>query len=468
MKFRVISAVTALALVAFAGVALARNPHCAGGIQYVVQALRDKEKSDGHEDYVREMNKAVDQLSQCAGEDPADYEAVGYLGWAYAELDSAGPAGEAFQKAADAATAKGDKKKIDAILANRDHYWSIAYNDGIAAIKDGQGLIDAGAKSDAHPKFMLAVERLTKAKLLRPGNALTLRNLATAYALDGDFSNAETVLRNGLTEAAKDTAVAGLNEALKTVRQNRANGLLEAKEYDQAIAYYEELTKAEPTNPDLFNGLGSAYFSRAGTKADAAKKADFKASADAYAKASTLKPEDADLAFNAALGYQNAGDLAAAESQWRAVIQKRPGDADALSSFGSVLADEKKYDEAQKVLLQAIDTKPDEKIFFRQLGAVYSKAGNNVKSTELLIAYMAMNKGTPVADAAGASKAAKAGSAAANTAGSMGAPDKVLEWDDTSGGGKLQTWLYTKKKVAFTFNTAGALVQKSDWSAPTK
>ena len=99
---------------------------------------------------------------------------------------------------------------------------------------------------------------------------------------------------------------------------------------------------------------------------------------------------------------------------------------------------------------------------------MYSKAANNEKSTEMLLVYMAMNKGTALADAAGAAKGAKAGSAAANTLGAMGAPDKVLEWDDSAGGGKLQTWVYPGKQLAFTFNAAGVLIRKSDWSAAKK
>src|SRR5436190_7964656 len=124
---RFMVAVASIAVLLFgAGVASARNPHCAGGIQYVVQGLRDKDRGMT-EDYQREMNKAVDQLTQCSTEDPADLEAVGYLGWALAEVDSCGPAGAAFQKAIDGLTAKGDKKKVDPVAANRDHYWSAAY-----------------------------------------------------------------------------------------------------------------------------------------------------------------------------------------------------------------------------------------------------------------------------------------------------------------------------------------------------
>jgi tetratricopeptide (TPR) repeat protein len=468
LKLRsLVSLAAAAVCLAWAGTALARNPHCAGGIQYVVQGLKDKERGNT-EDYAREMLKAVDQLTMCSSEDSADFEAMGYLGWALAEIDSAGPAGAAFQKAAAEALAKGDKKKIEGILANRDHYWSIAYNEGIKNIQDGQQLADADAKAEAHDAFAKAITALTRAKLLRPGHAQTLRNLATAFAMDNDFDRAETVLRNGQTEAARDTSVRQLDEALRTVRANKAGALLTANKFEEAVAYYTDLTQQEPGNADLWNGMGNAHFKLAETRQDAARKAEFKSSGDAYAKAYQLKSDDANLVFNAALAYQYAGELPSAEAQWRLVLVKTPNDADALSSLGSVLADEKKFEDATRVLLKAISIKPEEKVYYRQLGAVYSKAGNNPKSTEMLIVYMAMSKGTTAADPVATAKAARAGSAAANTLAAMGSPDKVLEWDDTTGSGKLQTWVYVAKQLAFTYNTAGLLVQKSDWAAAKK
>ena len=119
MTYRQTVAAGAAALLLVAGVASARNMHCAGGIQYVVQGLKDKERGN-LEDYHREMNKAVDQLVACANEDPADLEALGYLGWAYAELDSAGPAGQWFQKSIDGLCSKGDKKKCEIVTTNRE------------------------------------------------------------------------------------------------------------------------------------------------------------------------------------------------------------------------------------------------------------------------------------------------------------------------------------------------------------
>src|SRR5262245_34815569 len=99
--------------------------------------MRDKDKGDT-ESYSRQMNKAVAELEQCTSQDPADAEALGYLGWAYAELDSAGPAGRAFAAAISGLTAKGDKKKADWALGNRNHYWAFTFNDGIKHIQIAQ------------------------------------------------------------------------------------------------------------------------------------------------------------------------------------------------------------------------------------------------------------------------------------------------------------------------------------------
>src|SRR5262249_48358590 len=201
------------------------------------------------------------------------------------------------------------------------------------------------------------------------------------------------------------------------------------KDFDKAIAYYGDLVKTDTENADLFMGLGNALFNRAQTKQDAAKRTDFKAAGDAYAKAFTLKPSGSDLGFNAALAYQYAGELALSEAEWRAVLKQNPDDPEALSSLGSTLADMQKFDEAVPVLAEAVNLKPDNKTYCRQLGAVYSKAGNAAKSTEMLMVFMAMNAGKENANAAAAAKAAKAGSPAASTYASLGVPDKVFDWE---------------------------------------
>jgi len=120
-SFTIAGAVVALVGCAVAP-AWARNPHCAGGIQYVVQATGEKQKQN-YEESNRLMLKAVQQLEMCSTEDPKDFEAIGYLGWAYAEVDSACAAGKAFQTAIDGLTTKGDKKKLELAVNHRYQYF---------------------------------------------------------------------------------------------------------------------------------------------------------------------------------------------------------------------------------------------------------------------------------------------------------------------------------------------------------
>ena len=78
--------------------------------------------------------------------------------------------------------------------------------------------------------------------------------------------------------------------------------------------------------------------------------------------------------------------------------------------------------------------------------------------------YLALTNGTAARDSAAEAKKAPAGSAAAKTLASLSTPEQVTLWD--ADGQKYQTWFYWAKNLAFHFSPGGALLQKSDWSAP--
>ena len=467
---RPITLAAALALVVgLVGVAEARNPHCAGGIQYVSQAMRDKERGN-QEDYQREIRKAVEQLIQCAQEDPADLEALGYLAWAYAEVDDARLAGETFEKAIAGLKSKGDPKKADVVATNRESYWATAFNDGIAKINSAQAAYpdftkkpeneaDETLKGEARKNYDLALQSLTRASLLKRGDPRTLRNLGSVHAFMGEYQKAEAVFLEGLKAAPGDSL---LLASLKSARVNYASQLIDEKKFDDAIAFFDEQVRSDPNNPDLYLGRADAKFKRALSKQGDARKPDFKAAGADYAEAARLKPTDADLAFNAALAYHNAGEAALAEPLWRAVLKLRPDDVDAMSALGAELADLQKYQEAIQVLWDGINKDPKNKTLHRQLGAVYNKAGNNAKSTEELMVNLALEKGTP-ARPDSVAKSAKAGTLRAQTVSSAGVPDQVMPWEIQ--GEKVETWFYWNKKLAFHFK-GDQLYVKSDWSAP--
>jgi Flp pilus assembly protein TadD len=454
-----------------AGTAEARNPHCAGGIQYVVQAMRDKDKGNT-EDYNREINKAVQQLQQCSSEDPADGEAIGYLGWAYCEVDSPGPAGRAFDASIKALQAKGDVKKVEWVTTNRNSYWARWFNEGISKIQDAQKAYadfckkpdndaDATLKAEAEKNYQAAEASLTKAALLIPADPRTARNLASVYALRCDFVKAEAILKKGLEASPNDSS---LTEALRNVTLNLAGKMTEDKNYDQAIATYGDALKRDPKNADLWISIASAHFNKAQTLKDDPAKGEFKAAGEAYGKASELKPAEADLAFNAALAYQNARDNDKALSWWEKTVKLRPDDTDAKSAYAALLVESNRCNDAIQTLHPAVVAKPQDPALHRQLGAIYTKCGNSPKGTEELMIYLTLSKGKPAADAASSAKAAKQGSDAAKTLASEGVPEQVVDWEADQQ--KWQTWFYWGKKKAYHFNTAGALSQKSDWSQP--
>jgi tetratricopeptide (TPR) repeat protein len=452
-----------------AGLAHARNPHCAGGIQYLSQAMNDKSKGNT-EDYVREINKAVQQLEICAKEDPKDYEAIGYLGWAYAEVESMGPAGVAFDAAIKGLETKGDKKKIEMVVNNRKSYWLQAYNAGIGKIQDAQkaypefcnapaNAADSALRLEAQKSYQEATVALTRAQLLMSGDAQTFRNLASIHALQCDYASAETVLRKGIEVAPSDTS---LQDLLKRVRASRAARMADEKNFDEAIASLTEILKTEPNNPDHHLSLGEVYYRRAEAAKGDAQKKDFETAGDAYAKAATFKPNDPDLAYNAGVAYQNAQSWTKAEAQWSKAVKLRPEDSGALSSWGTTLVELKRCPEAIQAVHKAVDLKPQEKNLHRQLGAIYTKCGNNARGTDELMIFLAMQNGQPAADAAAQAKQAKQGSDAAKTLASEGVPEQIYQW--TADNQQFETWFYWSKKRAFAFNS-GTLSRKSDWSA---
>lgn len=476
--FAIVAVVTVLCALVLGGAAQARNEHCAGGIQYVVGGMRDKDKGNT-EDYLSQMRKAIQQFEMCADGDPADYEAMGYMGWAYCELDEAGAmdaaqlAGTAFKKCLDGLTAKGDKK-LKQWEDNRQGYWVRYYNKGITAMKDAGDLYpDMGLKpksqdpgevdlfNRARGKYAEAVRFFTKATQLKPSDPVAYLSMGQAYQFIAQFDSAEIVFKAGLTVAPGDT---NLTASMVNLHKNIANKLIADRKYDEAIAYYNDLLKAEPNNPDLLLGVADANFGKAQQQgvADADKKGFFKAAAEAWAKAGTTRTGDFDLAYNSGVAFQNAGLPAMAETQFRRALQINPGDADVPRALSKSLIEQGKFDEAVGIVYGLLKKDPKKPEYHQLLSAAYDKGGNKGKSTEEAMVFLALRSGQPVPDLDAAIAAATA-AGEANTIKAYGKPEAIFEWKadvDT-----YRTWCYWSKGLAFHFK-AGNLVMKSDWSAP--
>lgn len=463
----ILAAALSIAAIA-ADVALARNFHCAGGLQYRRLWYEEKDKNGKTAEYKKLLAKAISELEMCATEDPKDYEALGVLAWSYAEADSAAAAGRAFDAAIKGLTEKGDKKGVQVVENNRNSYALIAFNEGIGQIKTGQELYpdfckkpenadEEGRRAEAGKKYAEAIVSLTKSHALKGGEVATIRNLATVHAMRCEYSQAVVHLEQALKIAPED---ADLKTLLNQIRGKMAGNLIGEGKFDDAITFYSDLLKKDPNNADNLIGLGEALFERAQTKKDDARRPDFKAAGEAYASAGKIR-NDADLWFNSAIAYQNAGLYDKAELSWREVVKIRPNDSKAMFELATVLSELKRYDEAIKTIHPVVLADEKNADIHRQLGAIYTKAGNNQKGTEELMVYLTLHNGKAVGDAAAEAKKAPPGSGAAKTLSSNGAPEAVYEW--TADNQKWQTWFYWGKHVAYHFQ-GGTLAQKSDWA----
>src|SRR5580765_1199339 len=194
------------------------------------------------------MNKAVSQLQQCATDDTNDFEAHAQLGWAYAELDSAGSSGVAFNKAIKGLDSKGDKKKVAQWTDNRNSYWVRNVNEGISQMKAAQDVYpdfckkpdndaDVTLHEEAAKHYKSAEAAIQRAALLRPGEPTAIRNLGLLYAFQCDYPKAEKMFAEGLKSAPNDTV---LQQGLRAARVNIGNSLIDEKKYDEAQVFFTD------------------------------------------------------------------------------------------------------------------------------------------------------------------------------------------------------------------------------------
>jgi tetratricopeptide (TPR) repeat protein len=152
-----------------------------------------------------------------------------------------------------------------------------------------------------------------------------------------DKERAELASKNKEQEAAMKKNKE-LNDAFSAGKAAAA-----ANNWDGAIEGFAKASEVDPTQHVVWGNLADSYMSRAKAKSGAEKEADLGKAAEAYEKAIAIKADDS--------AYHN--------------------------NYALVLAQEKKYDEAQAELTKAAQLDPANagKYYFN-LGAVYVNTGN--------------------------------------------------------------------------------------------
>ncbi len=420
------AALAAVALLLAGQAAEARNYHCAGGVQYVIQG--DKEKSKGNlEDARRIYGKAVRELSICVKEDPKDAEAWGYLGQAYAELDSAEQSGRAFNEAI--ARLQSEPKTLKRITDNRDFYWKDYYNRGIARFNDARNLMPPeeipnsnDPKAEAAKAHLAeAAEFMRKSLAIDPKQSPTWNNLAIYLALQGKFDEATAAVNEGLSHLPTDE---GLKDRKDSMYGNAVTDKVKANDFEGALGL---LNAAIERNPKDFNALTRAAdvsFSWGkqleDAKDGAGSKAKYALAQDYFTRAATAAPDDSsrrDSRYNAAVSAGSAGHPKAAAHLVFDLLQEHPKDIQ----------------------------------LHKMLRGHYDRMGSQKKASDQVWVILGMNeKAKPVADVAGYVAALPVGTAAAKTDAEHGVPEDVRQF--STEGTTVDIWYYWSKKLVFAFS----------------
>ncbi len=127
--------------------------------------------------------------------------------------------------------------------------------------------------------------------------------------------------------------------------------------------------------PELFEALAST-FQRQGRLADAISL---------LATALAKRPRDEMLMFTLGAAYERKGEVDKSIAQMRQVLEVNPDNAAALNFIGYTLADKgKDFDEAEKLLVRALQLRPDSGAFLDSLGWVYYRRGDFARAVDTL------------------------------------------------------------------------------------
>lgn len=96
-------------------------------------------------------------------------------------------------------------------------------------------------------------------------------------------------------------------------------------------------------------------------------------------------PEEKDLLYARALIGEKLDDMKLVETDLRAILKQDPKNVNALNALGYTLADRTvRYSEAQALLTQALELKPEDPFVLDSMGWLHYRTGNNDEAIKLL------------------------------------------------------------------------------------
>jgi len=158
------------------------------------------------------------------------------------------------------------------------------------------------------------------------------------------------------------------NEGLQTAF-NAGMEAAKAKNWTAAIDGFTQAATLDPTQHAVFGQLADVYQRRAESVRGAEKLADYKKSAESYAKAIAIMPTDPTYRLNASVVYARSNQMDEAQAQLNEAIKLDPTSAGkGYRNLGAVYFDTNRSEAAEAAYRKAIEVDPTNPDAHFQLG----------------------------------------------------------------------------------------------------
>lgn len=158
------------------------------------------------------------------------------------------------------------------------------------------------------------------------------------------------------------------NEGLQTAF-NAGMEAAKAKNWTAAIDGFTQASTLDPTQHAVFGQLADVYQKRAETLRGAERLADYKKSADSYAKAIAIIPADPTYRYNASVVLARSNQMEEAQAQLNEAVKLDPtGAGKGYRNLGAVYFDTNRSEAAETAYRKAIELEPTNPDAHFQLG----------------------------------------------------------------------------------------------------
>ncbi len=174
------------------------------------------------------------------------------------------------------------------------------------------------------------------------------------------------------------------NEGLQTAF-NAGMEAAKAKNWTAAIDGFSKASELDPTQHAVFGQLADVYQKRAESLRGAERLADYKKSAEAYAKAVAIIPTDATYRYNQSVVLARSNQMDEAQAQLNEAVKLDPtGAAKGYRNLGAVYFDTNRSEAAEAAYRKAIELDPQNPDAHFQLGVTL--IGRGVEKDGKLVA----------------------------------------------------------------------------------